>query len=397
MTNAIHSAGQQCKYALQVAHSGIDDAVLLNAREMYGAVRYSYTQDRILVSKWNMMKLIDQFANQRLKPLDPHPERILTWMIQTGEYMPDPKYHVVSNSGFDVEQTRALFYLIRHPQRVTLEIVYEVFFKVHNKPFDKVRIENDPYDMTLEEAEDHARREREAGTDVDFVGKQNDLVNPLVPMQPPSPAHTEFPQPSNNIAHSPEPSPSYSPTPSPNAAVAARFLQHPVRTVQHVPPPSWLLHHTDPDHPRSEPLDVSDPTLPTELPTAFDAADEDRYVASGNDKQELYLIWEERISLVLLLEGDEVKKDEPLALKTEHLRWPIHDDMMPEYVTWMKYAVRNDTTATTAALLVASEMPLSGGAISKPTELLEFLCHHRAFHRYYVLKDRAADRSPSLN
>ena len=72
----------------QVAHSDIPADVLREAHEAYQIVRTDFTENRKLITKANFWKLIYQFWVRHIKPLDPHPERILQWMMSTGKLIP---------------------------------------------------------------------------------------------------------------------------------------------------------------------------------------------------------------------------------------------------------------------------------------------------------------------
>ena len=88
---------------MQIIHSGISEAVLLNAHEAYQQIRTNYTENMIIVTKGNAYKLMWQFKHRHLLPLDPHPERVLYWMMQTGEYMPDPEFSMTAGLGIPVQ------------------------------------------------------------------------------------------------------------------------------------------------------------------------------------------------------------------------------------------------------------------------------------------------------
>ena len=66
-------------------HSRISDDVLINACEEYQLVRPDFTEHRKVISEANLWKALYQFYMHSLLPLDPSPERVLLWMMQSGK------------------------------------------------------------------------------------------------------------------------------------------------------------------------------------------------------------------------------------------------------------------------------------------------------------------------
>ena len=158
---------------LQIVHSDIPEGVLLNAHEAYQQIRVNYTENRTIITKGNYYKLIWQFKQRHLLPLDPHPERILFWMMQTGEYMPDPKFSMSAGFGIPVQHSRAMMYVISNPEKISMQNVYDVFHYVHGRSWQQFFIADDPYDYGFEEAQETAAHFRQNGG---FVPVQNDLL-----------------------------------------------------------------------------------------------------------------------------------------------------------------------------------------------------------------------------
>ncbi|KAL0027089.1 hypothetical protein WJX79_004827 [Trebouxia sp. C0005] len=73
----------------EVSHSNIPDDVMHDAHKAYQIVHTDFTENSRLITNSNLWKVLYQIWNRHLKPLDPNPERILHWMMQTGEYMPE--------------------------------------------------------------------------------------------------------------------------------------------------------------------------------------------------------------------------------------------------------------------------------------------------------------------
>ena len=69
----------------QVAHSDFPAGVLCEVHQAHQIARTVFIENRNLVSKANIWKVILQFWTRYLKPLDPNSERILQWMSATGE------------------------------------------------------------------------------------------------------------------------------------------------------------------------------------------------------------------------------------------------------------------------------------------------------------------------
>ena len=128
---------------MQIIHSGISEAVLLNANDAYQQIRTTYTENMIIITKVNSYKLIWQFKQRHLMPLDPHPEPVLYWltgsntvkywMMQTGEYMPDPKFSMTSGLGIPVQHCCAMMYMISNPTKVSMENILDVFHYIQGR------------------------------------------------------------------------------------------------------------------------------------------------------------------------------------------------------------------------------------------------------------------------
>lgn len=126
-----------------IIHSGISEAVLLNANDAYQQIRTTYTENMIIITKVNSYKLIWQFKQRHLMPLDPHPEPVLYWltgsntvkywMMQTGEYMPDPKFSMTSGLGIPVQHCCAMMYMISNPTKVSMENILDVFHYIQGR------------------------------------------------------------------------------------------------------------------------------------------------------------------------------------------------------------------------------------------------------------------------
>lgn len=70
---------------MQVSHSNIPDDVMHDAHKAYQIVHTDFTENSRLITNSNLWKVLYQIWNRHLKPLDPNPERILHWMMQTGQ------------------------------------------------------------------------------------------------------------------------------------------------------------------------------------------------------------------------------------------------------------------------------------------------------------------------
>ena len=87
--------------------------------------------------------------------------------------MPDAKWSITgSGRGMNIQQSHAMFRLIRRPEAASLEDIYDMFFSqpgIHGVDF---LMHNDPFEMELEDAQSWADVERDGHTV--FRGRQND-------------------------------------------------------------------------------------------------------------------------------------------------------------------------------------------------------------------------------
>ena len=163
---------------LQVTHSNIPEDVIADAAEAYQQIQTDYTENRKLINKSNMWKLIHQFWAWHLRPLDMHPERILYYMMQSNEYMPDAKFLATPNGfGVPIHSARSMWYMTRHPQSITMDLIWRVFHFERGLSWQHYycNILNDPYDgVTIKDAMEAARQERQNGQPL--RGIQNDTL-----------------------------------------------------------------------------------------------------------------------------------------------------------------------------------------------------------------------------
>ena len=128
-------------------HSNIPEDVGNQAAELYQQIRTDYTENRRIITKANMWKLMYQFWSRHLRPLDMHPERVMYYMMHSGEYMPDGKFIATANGlGIPTPSARSMWFTIRHPEHITMSVVWQIFFYERGLSWDHYRIPNDPFD-----------------------------------------------------------------------------------------------------------------------------------------------------------------------------------------------------------------------------------------------------------
>ena len=105
----------------QILTHGVSDDDLDVGRAAYNAVRVDYAEGRIQLTKSNLFKQMYKFWRAGLKPLDPFPDRMLQWMLQSGEYIPSPVW-IISGTGrgMNLQSACAMWRIIRHPEATRL-------------------------------------------------------------------------------------------------------------------------------------------------------------------------------------------------------------------------------------------------------------------------------------
>ena len=100
------------------------------------------------------------------------------YMMHSGEYMPDGKFIATANGlGIPTPSARSMWFTIRHPEHITMSVVWQIFFYERGLSWDHYRIPDDPYDkVSLATVKEFARDERQRCRDEqdEFWGRQND-------------------------------------------------------------------------------------------------------------------------------------------------------------------------------------------------------------------------------
>lgn len=96
------------------------------------------------------------------QPLDPPPEQLLTWILQTGKYIPASTWVITGQGmGLYLQQFRALWKIIKHPERTSLSDVLNLFFHQRGGGMSMLFEQRDVvYDMHVDAAREAAREER---------------------------------------------------------------------------------------------------------------------------------------------------------------------------------------------------------------------------------------------
>ena len=121
-----------------------------------------------------MYKLVWQFQQRWLLPLDPNPERVLYWMLHSGQYIPDAKFGMSSGYGIPVQHMRAFMFIFNNPTEVSMEQIYDVFCFTPGCSWQQYYIHDDPYDISFVDAKEQAADFCANGG---FMPVQNGLLN----------------------------------------------------------------------------------------------------------------------------------------------------------------------------------------------------------------------------
>ena len=149
------------------------DEELRLGREAYNVVRIDYEEGRHIILKGNIFKHLYRFWHAHLRPLDPDVDIVLLWMLHTGHYIPASQWCLTPcGRGLNWRQANAMWRIVRHPDKVRLGAVHDLFFHSDRGQLMRFPEQDNPYDMTFEAAQDLARQCRESGR---FTPLQADL------------------------------------------------------------------------------------------------------------------------------------------------------------------------------------------------------------------------------
>ena len=84
-------------------------------------------EHKTIINKGDIYKLMWQFQQRWLLPLDVNSERLLFWMLQSGEYIPDTKFGMSSSYGIPVKHMRAFMFMVNNPTAINMDQVHNVF------------------------------------------------------------------------------------------------------------------------------------------------------------------------------------------------------------------------------------------------------------------------------
>ena len=155
----------------------VTDEELEQGRVDYNAVRLDYAEGRVQLTKSNLFKQMYKFWRGNLKPLDPFPDRMIQWMLQSGDYIPSPAWIISSTGrGMDFKAACAMWRIVRHPKSTKIEDIQALFFAQPGgqPPFRHPDFE-DIFDCGLSGARAMAQVLREHGQDQDYEPEQCDV------------------------------------------------------------------------------------------------------------------------------------------------------------------------------------------------------------------------------
>ena len=136
-------------------------------RNDYNIIRMDYEDGRTVLTKHNIMKAMWREYYTALRPLDPPPDRILWWMMQSGKYVPAATWIITAQGqGLSYVQLEAMWDLIKTPEGATLDDVHNLFFYQRGQGWSSGFARNareSEWEISYDEAKAKALAAREQG------------------------------------------------------------------------------------------------------------------------------------------------------------------------------------------------------------------------------------------
>jgi hypothetical protein len=88
---------------------GITNEQLDSGRAQYERIKTSFDQDRVQITKANVYKEAHGFWHRHLSPLNVSFDRVLLYMLQSGEYVPAPSWVTSGNGPMDHGRAQILW------------------------------------------------------------------------------------------------------------------------------------------------------------------------------------------------------------------------------------------------------------------------------------------------
>ena len=111
----------------EIVSHNVDEREFHEARQVYSSYQVSLEENKVILTTKNLYKECHKFHTRVMTPAKLPIVATLTYMFQSGEYIPAPDF-TISNRKMDLEDSDRLWHIIMFPEETTFNDTKRLLF-----------------------------------------------------------------------------------------------------------------------------------------------------------------------------------------------------------------------------------------------------------------------------